>query len=440
MKFEMEKKVLLSIFALFFAFAISAQKKKYDYGPDSANCVMNISLYEGFFEQKIYKDAIGPWRKCIELCPKSRKSLYINGVKMMRHYIKQAADSTIKMEYVDSLMWVYDKRIESFGQAGYVLGRKGVDHFKHFKDIDPYASYLILKESVELQKENSEAVVLSSYYNAMYKAYRADKVEKSDLLTEYLVVSDYINYNIRNLEKEKKIESYSKAKNNLDEFFIKLAQCEDVVEVFMKKVADNPDDFELKKKALKVMNRRECDENDFYLNIAKDVHSKEPSAESAYAIAMKEAKNKNFSVSNKYFEEAVSLCGECDDKVLYLLKAGQTASAVKSYSEARSYARKVLEIEPNNGNAYLLIGDSYAGGARNCDDGKAGVYSGYWLAVDYYSKARSVDSSVSEKANMKINSCAAQYPTTADMFMFGLSSGSSYTHCNGETTTVRLKN
>lgn len=436
----MEKKLLLTFFSLILAFGISAQKKKYDFGPDSANCVMNISLYEGFFDQKVYADAIGPWRKCIEICPKSRKSLYINGVKMMRDYIKKAQDDGTKMAYIDSLMWVYDKRIENFDQRGYVLGRKGVDHFKYFKDTDPFASYQILKESVELQKEKSEAVVLSNYYNAMYKAYRAEQVEKSDLLTEYLIVSDYISHNIKTQEKERKKESYTKAKNNLDEFFVKLAQCEDVVDVFSKKVEENPDDFELKKKALKVMNRRECDENDSYLEIAKAVHNQEPSAESAYAIAMKEAKNKNFSISNKYFEEAVNFCGDCPDKVLYLLKAGQTASAVKNYSKARSYARKVLDIEPNNGNAYLLIGDSYAGGARTCDDGKAGVYAGYWLAVDYYSRARSKDSSVSEKAGKKIGSCAAQYPTTADMFMFGLSAGSSYTHCSGETTTVRLKN
>ena len=449
----MKKGIILTLLTVMMAFAMNAQKKKrYDYGPDSANCVMNMSLYEEYYSAKAYKDALPSWRKVVDICPKARKSFYINGAKMYKQFIKDAAeDSITKFAHVDTLMWIYDKRIENHGQEAYVLGRKGVDHFKFFRDSDPCASYEILKKSVELGKEKTEAVVLSTYYQSMYKCYRLDKVEKATLFTEYLTVSDYININIKSLSKDletgtsdkklKKLEKrrvgFEKAKKNLDEFFIKLAKCEDILKIFQERVEANPDDFELKKKTLKVMNKRACEDSDFYLEIAKAVHAKEPSAESAYAIAVKEAKNSNISQAMTFFQEAVDLCNGCPEEVNYLIKAAKTAVASKQYSKARAFAKRVLKIEPNNGEAIIVLGDVVR--YSPCKDGKAGVWSRQWLAVDYYARAKARDSSVSEKANKRIGSCKASYPEASEVFMFGLKEGDAYTHCNGETTKVRLK-
>ena len=348
----MKMRVLLSIFTVMLALNVGAQKKKkYDYGPDSANCVINISLYEGFYDQKAYKDAIPSWKKCVEICPKARKSFYINGVKMYKKFIKGQEDSIAKYALVDTLMWIYDKRIENFGQKAYVLGRKGVDHFRYFRDSDPYASYQILKESIEMAKEKSEPAVLSTYYQAMYKSYRADQIDKGDLFTEYLTVGDYISQNITGLKgqieaesdegKKQKLEKkkvgYEKAKKNLDEFFIKLAQCEDILKIFQERVEAAPDDFELKKKVLKVKDRRNCEDNDFYLKIAKEVHEKEPSPESAYEIGKGEAKNNNISQAMIYFDQAVELCNGCPDELNYLIKAGKAAIAGKQYAKGKSF-------------------------------------------------------------------------------------------------------
>ncbi|MEM7161466.1 MAG: hypothetical protein AAF487_03405 [Bacteroidota bacterium] len=449
----MKKRVLLSLFVAIFALGLSAQKKKkYDYGPDSVTCVQNISLYEENFKMKAYKDALPSWRKCIEVCPKARKSFYINGVKMYKHFIKEAGeDSVMKYAYVDTILSIYDMRIKNYGQKAYVLGRKGVDHFKYFRDSNPFESYTILKEAVELGKEKTEAVVLSTYYQAMYKSYREKKVEKADLFTEYLTVSDYISVNIKSLSEqieteadekkktkaEKKKTGYEKAKKNLDEFFIKFAKCEDIVKIFQERIESNPADFELKKKALKVMNRRACEDSDFYLQIAEAVHAQEPSHESAYAIGVMKAKRKEISEAIKYFDEAVKLCDGCPDEPKYLEKAGKAAIAGKQYGKAKGYANKLLKLEPNNGEAIIIIGDAVR--FTKCNDGKAGNYAQLWLAVDYYQRAKAKDSSVSEKAQKRINGCTGSFPETSEVFMLGIKNGDTYIHCNGESTKVRTR-
>ena len=89
-------------------------------------CLESLSLYIEFFKQKNYNDAIVGWRQAVEICPKSRKSLYINGSKMYKSFIKEEKDPAKRDLLVDTLLALYDKRIENFGQEGYVLGEKGL--------------------------------------------------------------------------------------------------------------------------------------------------------------------------------------------------------------------------------------------------------------------------------------------------------------------------
>ncbi|MGB0424498.1 MAG: tetratricopeptide repeat protein, partial [Flavobacteriales bacterium] len=259
------------------------------------------------------------------------------------------------------------------------------------------------------------------------------------MLTEYLTLQAISDHNIANQTKESTVEGYKKAKANIDEIFVLIANCEKMVPIFEKKIAASPDDMDLKIKALKLMNGKDCTESDFYLDLADTVHMADPTHESAYAVGMGYLKKDEFSKSLNYFEQAVELCGDCPDLEKYLLRAGQVASVLKQTSKARSYANKVLKINPNSGDAYLLIGDAVATGAKQCADGGIGERAVYWVAVDYYYKAKSVDSSVADKAQKKINSYSGQFPTKEDLFTYGIAVGSTFDTCLGVSTKVRAR-
>jgi tetratricopeptide (TPR) repeat protein len=235
---------------------------------------------------------------------------------------------------------------------------------------------------------------------------------------------------------------------NIDEVFVTLASCEEMVPVLERKLAASPDDFELKKKVLSLLTKKECTGNALYLPTAEAVHAKEPAAASAYSLGMAYAKKEELSKAFAYFEEAVSLCPSCAERESYLLKAGLLASVLKRASTARSYASKVLDINPKSADAYMLIGDAISGSASNCNDGIIGTRAAFWVAVDYYNKARNLtsDPELSEKISAKISSCARQYPSMDEIFTIGITAGSSFTMpsiggcpCSGETTTVRVR-
>ncbi|MCI5055894.1 MAG: hypothetical protein MRY83_07280, partial [Flavobacteriales bacterium] len=102
--------------------------------------------------------------------------------------------------------------------------------------------------------------------------------------------------------------------------------------------------------------------------------------------------------------------------------------------------RKLLEVNANSGDAYLIIATAYAASAGSCGEDNCTKKAAYWAAVDKCIKAKNVDPSVAEEANKKINSYSAQFPGKEACFFLSITEGSSYTvGCwINETTTARF--
>ena len=117
-----------------------------------------------------------------------------------------------------------------------------------------------------------------------------------------------------------------------------------------------------------------------------------------------------------------------------MLSLGQAQSA-------KTYALKMLAINPQSGEAYLIIGNAYVKGRKDCGGDECKSRAAYWAAVDKFAKAKSVDPSVSDKVQQYINSYVGQFPKKEDCFFYGLTDGQSYTlDCwIGETTIVRTR-
>ena len=111
------KKFLLISLVFFLTIDISAQEK---WGSDSVSCITNLSLYREYYKQKNYTDAIGPWRWTFINCPRASGNIYKNGPIIIK--AKMKLDKNNSQAYLDTLMQIYDNRIEFFGKEGFVLG------------------------------------------------------------------------------------------------------------------------------------------------------------------------------------------------------------------------------------------------------------------------------------------------------------------------------
>ena len=427
---------------------LASAQGKYGATPeDSVQCVQCLSLYQEFMKQKAYTDALPHLRCATTVCPASSKKMYLDLAKVRKYQLAKEKDAATQSLLADSLYQAYDMRIASFGQRTYVLGRKGVDMLKYTPD-RAQEIYATLKESVDGRKEKSEAGPLAAYYQVLYNLYQNGDATKEQMLEEYLRIMGYVEANMANTGGGEDGEDgedagtnyYELARNNINELFFQVADCADIGSIVGKLMGERPDDAELHERLLKVMNTKECTEEPSYLPLAEKVHKAKPSSESAYGLGLYLAKQRDMSGSLKYMKEAVDLCSDCTDRVKYLLKAGQVASAAGAHGQSRSFANQVLQVEPSNGEALILIGNAIAASASGCAEPE--VWGPNWLAYDYYQRAKSLDPGVADKASERMAACAARFPEQAKAFFHQLSEGQSFqVTCGGwnESTTVRVR-
>ncbi len=464
----MKAKVLILFLSLSLGFsALANQTTSYlpqddggsKYGKDSATCVMNLSLYREFYRQwknshyknEAINDALKPWRWCFANCPRASENIYVDGAKMTQYRIRKAQSDDVKKGLLDTLMMVYDQRIKYFPykhgttrpQEGYLLGRKGIALYQN----NPAAYdkvYEILKKSIELDKENSKSSVVVYYFIVATKMTINGKLDTLTLVETYDKMSQLVEHNIAKYKasgNEKYLKRWESVREGIEKGFAPFANCDDLVRIYRPKFDKTPDDPELLKKIIGMLDKKKCVESPLYFDAIVNLYKAEPTPESAYLIGKILLSKKKYQEAIPYMKDATKMEDKekVDDAYMYLATAYR---ALNKYAEARNMARKAIEVNPHNGEAYILIGDMYAESAKKCGNNDLTSKVAYWAAVDKYIQAKKADPELTEAMNKRIAIYKAHFPTTETLFFYNLKNGDEYTvPCwINEKTTVRSSN
>ena len=426
------------------------------YGKDSATCVMKLSLYREFYKQwkqSDYKnasihDALKSWRWVYQNCPRSTENVYVDGAKMYGFEISMTKDLKKNATLIDTLMMIYDRRIEFFpihyksgaSQEGEILGRKGVDLYQvnpdRYKEV-----YEILGKSIALEKANSEGPIFIYYFRSLTRMAKSGETDTAAIVDAYDILSDYIDSNIEKYTKSgntKEIEQWENIKGNIEITFEPFANCTDLVRIYQKKFDATPDDIGLLKKITKLLDKKECVEAPLYFKATINLYKIEPSAESAYLIGKMMLLEKKYEEAIPYLEEASKMDNESKayNSLMFL---AEDYLNLERYSSARQVALKAAALNPTAGAPYVIIGDSYAASAKDCGTDDLTTKVAYWVAVDKYNQAKRIEPDLSEKMNVRIATYQKYFPPTELLFFHNLNEGDSYkVECwINEETTVR---
>jgi tetratricopeptide (TPR) repeat protein len=266
------------------------------------------------------------------------------------------------------------------------------------------------------------------------------KMDKSAIVDGYDQISEIIDHNLKlNQDNPKKLANWENIKANIESTFEPFATCPDLIGIYEKKYADKPDDIELLTKITNVLERKKCTDSELFFNATEKLHKLQPSAQSAYLMGSLNLEKNNISKAAEYMQEAANLFEDNTDKIRALNLLANINFNQRNYSQARANAQKILQLDPNYGKAYILIGDLYAASSSMCTEDDMGGKTVFWAAVDKYVKARNVDPSVEAEANNKIGQYSKHFPPASDLFFRDLNEGGSYTvGCwINETTTIR---
>ena len=85
------------------------------YGADSASrmdCANNLSTMSEFMKIDLLDHAYPSWYMVFNDCPASSKNIYLYGIKIYRKRVSEQKDPAKKASALDTLMLIYDRRIE----------------------------------------------------------------------------------------------------------------------------------------------------------------------------------------------------------------------------------------------------------------------------------------------------------------------------------------
>ena len=425
---------------------LSAQNPNDKYGPNSAECLKYISYYEEYYKQKNYDSAIPNWRKAYELCPvTSRYKILQDGTNLMRYLIKKnELNPAYKEKLVDSLMVIYQKRIEFWPKyKSSSLNYLASDMYNYMQD-KPEELYKGLTDIINQLGSATDMKTFPIYMKVACDLYKDGKLDPESVIASYENAIKYLGeVNTEGNEIKKKL--VDKTVSDVESLFIasQVANCENLIKLFTPRYEANNQDLALAKTIAGMMAKTEdCTDNDLFINAMSTWYSLEPSASAAYMLYKLNSSRGDMDAAVKYIEEAIASDDtDADTDAGYYYELAALSFKGGNNPKAIEYANKAIEIsDVVDGRAYMLIGTIW--GSIVCQGNEIEQRAKYWVATDYMNKAKSADQSLAIDCDNYIKQYRVYFPQTAEAFMYDVTDGQSYTvSCAGmrATTTVRTQ-
>lgn len=418
------------------------------YGADSANCIKYLSFYKDYFKQKSYNEALPNWREAFKRCPPTaNQTMLVDGTTLMRKLISQNSKNPVYREkLVDSLMMIHDIRIANYPKyAVTARNNKGLDLANYVQN-DPERLYKEYGEIIAGNKTKTKPTILLFYFDSAVELYKNGSLDEEEIIGVYEECMELLSKMDPKDAADKEMVDDMKVK--IEELFASnnIADCDKLIELYTPKFEADPQNIELAEKIVRFMSAADgCTDNALFISAATSIHKSNPTHASAYTLYKLNASTGKSAEAVKYLQEAIDR--EDSDAAqdaeyyyelaVYNFKCGNNLAAEQA-------AKKVIPLATTSevkGKTYMLIGTIW-GGVR-CDGNDIAKRAPYWVAVDYFERAKAADPELAAEANKRINEYKKYYPLTADAFMFGVNDGETYqVSCGGfkANTTVRTQN
>lgn len=405
------------------------------WGATAEDSLLNLRKYFFFqsaFDMKDINTAYEHWQFVMKTIPCARQAPYDVAPELFDSLMVHA-DSVRRLVLIDSSLNIFPEKIKYFGDEGYVKGQWALEYKKH-KPADFKGALDLFKQSIDIEKGKTGYDIPIPYFRTAYKMYAKKQLTKEQVVEIFIALSDIMDENIS--KKNEELAAWKQVSAYVSQLMGGILSCEEIVKLFEQKLKDNPDDMKTRVIVVKLMKGKGCKSNPMYFRVLEELIEKQPDEKSYEELANFYRDKGSFAKANFYLLKALELSSDSAKKENYYLNLSNNSLKINC-GDARKYAEKALEINPNNGQAIMLKGHAlYKCAVAACKDFDKSAAS--WIAVDYMRKAMSIDPSVTDAATSAIASYRKGYPKKDEKFFRNLKDGDSYTlTCIGITTTVK---
>lgn len=429
---------------------------KFKDAPNPDEAETNYVLYRDFMKVKDWDQAYDYWQKVFAVAPAAdgrRNTVYADGIRFYEHFYAQTQDATEKESYINKIFDLYDQIDACYNEGGYIAGRKAFDLYYKYKDRAPKEEiYKMFKQSIDMDGEEAPDFVVNPFTSLLVELYFKEKVSMEEAQKYTKIVKDLIAKGVEDCKgvgckRWEIIQGYAPIRLEQFETVKGFYDCDYYMDKYYPEYEEAMKESDLEKRCdvlrtvysrLKWGGCSEAGEKFQTLISAGNTHCVE---ETAVEKAYEALRNGEYNEAITLFEAAANEEEDTEKKGKYLLVAAKVYHAhLKSFSKARQYARRALEVRPNWGDPYLLIGRLYASSGPLCGPGRGwDSQIVVWPAIDMWAKAKRVDPSVTAEANKWIGRYRQYMPNKEDVFIRNLKAGQSFRiGCwIQETTTIR---
>ena len=372
-------------------------------------------MYTDAVKMGNYREAIEPLQWLITNAPNLNKSLYQNGVKIYDNLAKVEKDPARKQELIDSLLWMYDQRIEYFNDKANVMNRKAIKAYRYYiKDYDRSGELLqMFDEAYELAGNKVLDQNLLAYMNVIKVNKLVKKILTDDqVLDRYDNITSIIEYKIKAAQDAgKSTDKLNTQKSHIDNILTEIVviDCEFVENTMGPKFKESPDDVKLVKRMFSFMLTGKCTDSPLFLDVAKQLQKLEPNYGLAKVIGTKCMSAKDFTCAEAYLKESLNYTEDGSEKGEVLVMLGNMKRIQGQKSAARNYYRQSSSADPTNKDAYEAIGDLYFTSFDQCKGEKDMVKDRLVFIAAYKMYQRAGD-------RQKMSNAKAQFPSTEEIF------------------------
>jgi len=418
----------------------------------SDECLEQLSIFAESAKIKNYQAAYEPWKTVLDNCPKLSLATYQYGEIILKDFIKKSESEENKSKYLNDLLSLYDQWAENFPerkgvrQIGKIYSSKGqamLDNgLKNKELIYDTFDYAFQNDPTSFTNPKS----LAYYFQTGYDLYKAGSkinletlFEKYEELTEkFELLKTNISKNIdvilnkeesgtpltsREVRNKKIYDTNSNAVSAylqlIDQLIAKEATCDILIPLYSKNFEENKNNPLWIRRAAGRLDGKDCSDDPLFVTLVEQLHSLEPSADSAYYLGILNDKQGNSEDALKYYQESVSLQTDNYKKANILYKIAVKFKNAGRRVSARNYAEQALSYQPSLGRAYLLIANMYADSANGCGDTQFNKRAVFWLAAQTAVKAGRVDASLKKISDRTAAAFNGRAPSKTDIFTEG---------------------
>lgn len=385
---------------------------------------LKFNFYRDAYNSQRYDDALKYLPGLIENSPKGAQNIYVYAINIYKNKIMRSTDLKERNVLVDSLMMLYDLRVENFGNdarygSPYILKQKAIDYVAlKASDRDMVQKYFV--DAIKANESDPDIDLINLYFNELTTDFKNDYVDVNYYMGQY----DWLAGLVAKVTDPNSVE----AKSTFDGLLVSsgAASCENIEKIFKSRVEANPGDVATLSKAFAMLASSKCN-TPFLAKVGEMYFQAEPTVATARILSGVYMQNGEMQKGMDILKFGYDKSNNLEEKAILAIEISSLELGAGNSAAAAQYAILAKQMAPTNGYAYLLLANAYVSGASSCSGFDRQTV--YWLAYDTLLTGRkffSENSSEAKQIDGLINVCRNAFPSNDELFFRGLNQGSTY--------------